>query len=153
MAVEEQQKDTSQPQKRIRWATQRVTGKKGQSKRHSILDRLHKRTGSNEKKRASTGSNPESQGENFGGDGTGAEEEEESGMRRIYFNTEFLPEDKDEEGHLKNTFVRNKIRTSKYTPLTFVPMNLWFQFHNIANIYFLFVIILSVRVDVYGLWA
>ncbi|KAF4718410.1 hypothetical protein FOZ62_029366 [Perkinsus olseni] len=31
----------------------------------------------------------------------------------------------------------NFIRTSKYTPLTFLPLNLWYQFHLFANIYFL----------------
>ncbi|KAF4660358.1 hypothetical protein FOL47_007192 [Perkinsus chesapeaki] len=32
---------------------------------------------------------------------------------------------------------KNFIRTSKYTPLTFLPLNLWYQFHLFANIYFL----------------
>lgn len=45
----------------------------------------------------------------------------------------------------KTSYPRNKIRTAKYTPLTFIPKNIWFQFHNIANIYFLFIIILGVR--------
>lgn len=42
-------------------------------------------------------------------------------------------------------YPRNKIRTAKYSPLTFVPLNFWLQLHNIANIYFIFVIILNVR--------
>ena len=70
--------------------------------------------------------------------------EPHSESRRIFFNIP-IPEDaKNEDGGLKEQFVRNKIRTAKYTPLSFVPKNLWFQFHNVANIYFFFIIILSV---------
>ena len=64
--------------------------------------------------------------------------------RTIYFNIPLPASDKDEEGHPVVTYPRNKIRTAKYTPLSFIPKNLWFQFHNIANIYFLFIIILCV---------
>ena len=65
--------------------------------------------------------------------------------RKLYFNLPLPPELKDEEGHPIQQFPRNKIRTAKYTPLSFIPKNLWFQFHNIANIFFLFVVILVVR--------
>ncbi|GMM27567.1 hypothetical protein DAMA08_002830 [Martiniozyma asiatica (nom. inval.)] len=41
------------------------------------------------------------------------------------------------------TYPRNKIRTTKYTPLNFIPFNIFFQFTNIANGYFLFIIILG----------
>ena len=40
-------------------------------------------------------------------------------------------------------YARNKIRTTKYTPLTFFPKNILFQFHNFANIYFLILLILG----------
>ncbi|KAI5290162.1 hypothetical protein KEM54_002315, partial [Ascosphaera aggregata] len=63
--------------------------------------------------------------------------------RTIYFNLPLPPEMFDDEGQMKVTYARNKIRTAKYTPLSFVPKNLWFQFHNVANIYFLFIIILN----------
>jgi phospholipid-translocating ATPase len=57
-----------------------------------------------------------------------------------------LPQtERDDEGHPLAQYARNKIRTAKYTPLSFIPKNLWFQFHNIANVYFLFIIILGVR--------
>jgi phospholipid-translocating ATPase len=57
-----------------------------------------------------------------------------------------LPQaERDEEGHPLAHYARNKIRTAKYTPLSFIPKNLWLQFHNIANGYFLFIIILGVR--------
>ena len=58
-----------------------------------------------------------------------------------------LPESqKTPEGYNTEQFARNKIRTAKYTPLSFIPKNLYFQFHNIANIYFAFIIILSVSI-------
>lgn len=133
--------DISKPVKRIRWATRRVTGQKGRTKRQSIIDRLHKRTASAEKKRES-GSQ----------DSSATKDEEHSrsdsdqgGVRRtIYFNRPLPDDARDEQGHPKQHFVRNKVRTAKYTPISFVPKNLYFQFHNIANIYFLFIIILSV---------
>eukprot|EP00931_Biecheleriopsis_adriatica_P106531 TRINITY_DN8096_c0_g1_i1.p1 TRINITY_DN8096_c0_g1~~TRINITY_DN8096_c0_g1_i1.p1 ORF type:complete len:1431 (-),score=323.02 TRINITY_DN8096_c0_g1_i1:78-4370(-) len=39
-------------------------------------------------------------------------------------------------------FVNNTIRTSKYTILTFLPLNLWEQLHRAANVYFLFMSLL-----------
>jgi phospholipid-translocating ATPase len=66
------------------------------------------------------------------------------GPRRIYFNIPLPDDAKDDNGHPNAHFRRNKVRTAKYTPLSFIPKNLWFQFHNIAYIYFLFVIILAV---------
>lgn len=49
----------------------------------------------------------------------------------------------DEEGNPIMQYPRNKIRTTKYTPLTFLPKNILFQFHNFANVYFLVLIILG----------
>ena len=37
----------------------------------------------------------------------------------------------------------NQIQTSKYTIFTFLPFNLWEQFHRFANIYFFVLIILQ----------
>lgn len=73
------------------------------------------------------------------------EEEPETPMERTLYFNQPLPQDEidPETGHPKAQFVRNKIRTTKYTPLTFVPLNLFYQFQNIANIYFLFIVILS----------
>uniref|UniRef100_A0A8C0G3C0 ATPase phospholipid transporting 8B3 n=1 Tax=Chelonoidis abingdonii TaxID=106734 RepID=A0A8C0G3C0_CHEAB len=39
----------------------------------------------------------------------------------------------------------NTIKTAKYNALTFLPLNLYEQFHRLANLYFLFVILLQVR--------
>ena len=41
------------------------------------------------------------------------------------------------------TFPSNVIRTSKYTVLTFLPLNLWEQFHRLANQYFLFIVLIQ----------
>uniref|UniRef100_A0AAY5EKL0 P-type ATPase N-terminal domain-containing protein n=1 Tax=Electrophorus electricus TaxID=8005 RepID=A0AAY5EKL0_ELEEL len=37
----------------------------------------------------------------------------------------------------------NGIRTTKYTLLTFIPKNLFEQFHRVANLYFLFLAMLN----------
>lgn len=37
----------------------------------------------------------------------------------------------------------NTVRTSKYTLLTFLPLNLWEQFHNPSNVYFIILIIMQ----------
>lgn len=135
----------SNPIKRIRWATHRATGAKGERKRQSLMDRLHTRTGSGssvEKKRESQGK--ESTDFPAADSSDSASEQLEGGGRTIYFNRPLPPEARDEEGKPLARYSRNKIRTAKYTPLSFIPKNLWFQFHNVANIYFLFIIILGV---------
>ncbi|KAL6153434.1 phospholipid transporting ATPase [Exserohilum turcicum] len=71
-------------------------------------------------------------------------EEQHDAGRRVYFNVPLPQSERDDEGHPIAQYARNKIRTAKYTPLSFVPKNLWFQFHNIANVYFLFIIILGI---------
>lgn len=131
----------SKPTKRQRWATTRVAGSGGVRKRVSIIDRFHKRSEMrDEKRKSNTGSAP-SDSTPTNGEGSS----EAGSNRTIYFNIPIPESERDEEGHLKTTYPRNKIRTAKYTALTFIPKNVWLQFHNIANIYFLFVIILNVR--------
>ncbi|KAI0403821.1 phospholipid-translocating P-type ATPase domain-containing protein [Xylaria palmicola] len=139
---------------RSRWATRKLTVKSSGLKRISIMDRIHKRTDSTEKKRQSEGSS-ESSGSQGANDMITQEEpsretdanstttSEDAGEARTLFFNIPLPEAwKDEEGNPAQTFTRNKIRTAKYTPLSFIPKNIWFQFHNIANIFFLFNVIL-----------
>ena len=136
--------NVSNPIKRMRWATQRVSGAGGQRKRHSIMNRFHhKRSNSGEKRSEEGGTSP------LGGIPEDAEipkdeEQKTNSSRRIFFNLPLPDDAKDPEGRPIQSFGRNKIRTAKYTPLSFIPKNLWLQFHNVANIYFLFVIILAV---------
>ncbi len=129
--------NVSKPVKRMRWASQHITGQSALRKRMSIIKRLQKRSASAEEKEHGEAASPSASDQE-------ANAESESQPRIIYVNLP-LPEDaRDENGHVKKHFGRNKIRTSKYTPLSFIPKNLWFQFHNIANVYFLFIIILGV---------
>ena len=123
----------SKPVRRMRWASQHITGQNAVRKRISVIKRFHKRSASAEEHHDETlpnASDPE----------VGAA----SQPRTVYVNVPVPDDARDENGHVKQHFGRNKIRTSKYTPLSFVPKNLWFQFHNIANIYFLFINLLGV---------
>ena len=137
---------TTNPVKRIRWATHRATGQKAATKRHSLKERLHRRIGSGEKKRDSLGKEggPLENGEV---ESSEADSEELDSGRRVYFNIPLPASERDEDGHPLAQYARNKIRTAKYTPLSFIPKNLWFQFHNIANVYFAFIIILGVSLN------
>ncbi|OUM67612.1 hypothetical protein PIROE2DRAFT_30469, partial [Piromyces sp. E2] len=60
--------------------------------------------------------------------------------RRIYFNIPLPSIAIDRYGVPLNNYANNKIRTSKYTLLTFIPQNLYEQFHRVANIFFLFMV-------------
>lgn len=155
MAKNEANHGTDKTTKRSRWATRKLTVKSSGLKRVSIIDRIHKRTGSSEKKRHSGGSNSlrqDGDGDEPYDENQAAEDDANSGTssedvegRTLFFNVPLPAEFKDEEGHPRQQYTRNKIRTAKYTPLSFIPKNLWFQFHNIANIFFLFLVILVVR--------
>ena len=134
---------TSNPIKRIRWATQRQPSRKGSRKRKSIAQRLHMRHAAKEKGQHTDVEQGQSQGDDATDDGQ--ETEGGSSGRRIFFNIPLPDDARDEEGHPLAHFPRNKIRTAKYTPLSFIPKNLYYQLHNIANIYFLFIVILQVR--------
>lgn len=138
----EQADDTrrTEPVKRIRWATQRVTGRKGTQKRKSIFNRHLNRSQSVEKKRESAGDDPSA----AASEADEKDSAEGAENRTVYANQPLPKEAVDEDGHPLQHFKRNKIRTAKYTPISFIPKNIWLQFHNIANVYFLFIIILSV---------
>ena len=139
----QEQSERSNPIRRIRWATHRVTGQKAQSKRESILGRLQHRASTATKRPSKRSSTTDTEPDLTKRDDGGEDSTPDPG-RRVFFNLPLPPDAKDENGYPLNHFTRNKIRTAKYTPLSFVPKNLWLQFHNIANMYFLFVIILSV---------
>lgn len=138
---------TTSKTKRSRWATRKMTVKSSNKKRLSLIGR-HGKTLVNEQKRASSGSESLRIGGEGNGDANAAaaqeEEHEGPGPRALYFNLPLPDDQKDETGAPKQSYSRNKIRTAKYTPLSFIPKNLYFQFQNIANIFFLFQVILAV---------
>jgi hypothetical protein len=65
--------------------------------------------------------------------------------RKVFFSVP-LPNDmvSPENGLPLTHYPRNKIRTTKYTPLSFVPKNLYYQFQNVANIFFFLIAVLGV---------
>ena len=134
-------RDVSKPVKRQRWATIRRTPSQGHHKRRSILNRVPGIHISNYDEK------PGPDGEADHGNTTQDNQQQDDSQlqaRNIYTNIPLPDAEKDEDGHNRQRYPGNKIRTAKYTPLSFVPKNLYFQFHNIANVYFLFIIILSV---------
>lgn len=62
----------------------------------------------------------------------------------MYVNWPLSSSELDPKGEPVVRYVRNKVRTSKYTVVTFVPKNLYEQFRRVANIYFLFLVILQI---------
>lgn len=69
--------------------------------------------------------------------------------RRIKARTVHLPREKWYEkiripGVYRNSSPHsNVVHTTKYTIITFLPKNLWEQFHRFANLYFLFIALLN----------
>lgn len=150
---------------RLRWATQRHP--KGRPRKSTPLSVFRRLSRASDTKRPPSGeADIEHIGQNFGGalspndpnDPTSRlsippepiakpaqiEEETKRERRRIYFNMRLPHEETHDDGTPLHTYPRNKIRTAKYTPLTFIPKNLFLQFHNVANIYFLGIVILQV---------
>lgn len=92
------------------------------------------RKGSSEKKRPTTASSE-----------AGAASHEVPGERRnVYVNHPLSAMEVDQYGEPVKTYVRNKVRTSKYTIITFVPKNLYEQFRRVANLYFLALVVVQV---------
>lgn len=63
--------------------------------------------------------------------------------RYIYVNQKLPSKMTYPDGQPILTYSRNKIRTTKYTPITFLPKNLAVQFRNAANTFFLLMVILG----------
>ena len=132
---------------RTRWATRKMTIKSSSLKRLSLKGRAHNRTQSlaAEKKMQATGSGDATGQEQEGGNASDPQDlEGGAAPRKLYFGLPLPKELQDEEGKPFQQYPRNKIRTAKYTPLSFIPKNLFFQFQNVANIFFLFLVILVV---------
>ncbi|XP_072162375.1 phospholipid-transporting ATPase VD isoform X2 [Bemisia tabaci] len=66
----------------------------------------------------------------------------DSGHRTIVAN-HLVPPDTPKELHPNGAFADNKVRTTKYTFLSFLPKNLLEQFHRVANLYFIFIVLLN----------
>jgi len=136
---------------RLRWASQRHPH--GRPKRNTALSMLRRlsRAGGDSSRTPTGEADIAQTGTNFGGNMSGEEtpkkdeEETKREKRRIYFNMRLPQEETHDDGTPLHYYPRNKIRTAKYTPLTFIPKNLYFQLHNVANIYFLFIVVLQVR--------
>ncbi|KGU12805.1 phospholipid-translocating P-type ATPase, flippase [Candida albicans L26] len=63
--------------------------------------------------------------------------------RTVFYNYDLPDYMIDSQGRPITQYPRNKIRTTKYTPITFLPKNLLLQFTNVANSYFLLIVILG----------
>ncbi|XP_054845452.1 phospholipid-transporting ATPase VD [Eublepharis macularius] len=50
---------------------------------------------------------------------------------------------KEEYEKVSKRYKNNRIRTTKYTLWNFIPRNLFEQFHRVANLYFLFIVVLN----------
>ncbi|KAJ7687726.1 hypothetical protein B0H17DRAFT_1332344 [Mycena rosella] len=63
--------------------------------------------------------------------------------RNVYVNTPLPRGEVDSDGDPFVRYPRNKVRTTKYTVLTFVPRNLYEQFRRVANLFFLTLVVLQ----------
>ncbi|KAJ7444617.1 phospholipid-transporting ATPase 1 [Mycena galericulata] len=67
----------------------------------------------------------------------------EGRRRNVYVNTPLPRGEVDSNGDPLVRYPRNKVRTTKYTIVTFIPRNLYEQFRRIANLFFLTLVVLQ----------
>ncbi|KAJ7256227.1 hypothetical protein B0H12DRAFT_1112856 [Mycena haematopus] len=65
----------------------------------------------------------------------------EGKRRNVYVNTPLPRAELDSGGDPVVRYPRNKVRTTKYTLVTFIPRNLYEQFRRIANLFFLTLVV------------
>lgn len=58
---------------------------------------------------------------------------------RVVVPNHTIPAETPRNNHPNGKYVGNKIRTTKYTLISFLPKNLMEQFHRVANLYFIFI--------------
>ncbi|XP_034945439.1 probable phospholipid-transporting ATPase VA isoform X2 [Chelonus insularis] len=68
---------------------------------------------------------------------------EESSRLRTIVPNHLVPSKTPARLHPNGLYVDNSVRTTKYTTLTFLPRNLLEQFHRVANLYFVFIVLLN----------
>ncbi|CAO1620351.1 unnamed protein product [Sympodiomycopsis kandeliae] len=64
--------------------------------------------------------------------------------RKVYLNTAVPSTETDRKGEPKARYPRNRVRTSKYNVVTFLPRFLYEQFHRLANVYFLGLVVIQI---------
>uniref|UniRef100_A0A915AR10 Phospholipid-transporting ATPase n=1 Tax=Parascaris univalens TaxID=6257 RepID=A0A915AR10_PARUN len=71
-------------------------------------------------------------------------------FRKVLPNHKFDSNTPRYEHPNRRNYADNRICTTKYTLLTFLPKNLFEQFHRAANLYFIFIVILNMTIGAFG---
>lgn len=71
-----------------------------------------------------------------------AKPEQEERKRTVVPN-HMVPPKTPKKDHPNGQRANNRVRTTKYTLLSFLPRNLLEQFHRVANLYFIFIVLLN----------
>ncbi|VDD97368.1 unnamed protein product [Enterobius vermicularis] len=74
----------------------------------------------------------------------------QSEYRRIIPNHKFDPSTPRYRHPNRTVYSDNRVCTTKYSLLTFLPKNLFEQFHRAANLYFIAVVLLNIVVGTFG---